>query len=178
MLNKILSFWIMGRWTLLTMLVATQLAAIGQQRPAEQVLLTVYSVGKANKLPFGGGPGIQPWASHLWVDGHKITFIRRGHFLTLKLSPGDHYLGGETGWGHESDSKTKISVPTGQHDFVRLTAKSNGLPYAPIHHFVEELPCHVARGEAAGSEPVKLKHIEKSELERIAPEPFFPECGK
>jgi hypothetical protein len=148
------------------------------ESPERQVLLTVYSVGSAMKLPFGGGPGIQPWYSHLWVDGRKITFIRRGQFLTLRLPEGDHSLAGETNWGHESDAKTVISIHGEQRCFARLTSKSNGLPYAPVHHFAEQVTCREAYDEASRNEPVKLKHIEKSEVDKVARETYFPECGK
>ena len=109
--------------------------------PERRVFLTVYSVGNSVKLPFGGGPGIQPWYSRLWVDGRKITFIRRGQFLTLRLPEGDHSLAGETAWGHQGDAKTVISIHGEQRSFVRLTSKSNGLPYAPVHHFAEQVTC-------------------------------------
>jgi len=173
----------MRRWTLL-MVIAIPLVVIAWQSelPAEpppaQVLLTVYSAGSSMKLPFGGGPGRQPWYSHLWVDGHKVAFIRSGQFLTLKLPEGNHSLGGETGWGHESDAKTDIYVHGGQSYFVRLTSKSNGAPFAPVHHFAEQVGCQEAYDEAARSEPVKLKHVERSELDKISREGFFPECGK
>lgn len=146
--------------------------------PAGQALLTLYSAGNSMKLPFGGGPGRQPWYGRLWVDGHKVTLIRKGQFLTLRLSEGGHSFAGESAWGHESDTKTDISVHSGQRYFVRLTSKSNGMPYAPVHHFAEPVTCQEAYGEAARSEPVKLKRIEKSSLDHIAREPYFPECGQ
>jgi len=160
------------------------LAAIANGRelpkevPAGQALLTLYSAGNSMKLPFGGGPGKQPWYGRLWVDGHKVTLIRKGQFLTLKLSEGDHSFAGESAWGHQSNTETDIFVHGGQRYFVRLTSKSNGMPYAPVHHFAEQVTCQEAYGEAARSEPVKLKSIEKSSLDHVARESYFPECGR
>lgn len=143
-----------------------------------QALLTVYSAGKSNKLPFGGGPGIQPWYGRLWVDGHKIAFIRRGQFLTLTLSEGDHYLAGETASAHESDTRTNVSIASAKRYFVRLTSKSNGAPFAPVHYFAELVTCQEAYREGAALEPVKLRRIEKPSLDYVARESYFPECAK
>jgi hypothetical protein len=114
----------------------------------------------------------------LWVDDHKVTLILKGQLLTLKLQEGDHSFAGQNGWARESGEKTDISVHGGQHYFVRLTSNSTGVPYVPVHYFAEQVTCREAYDEAAGSEPVKLKHVQRSELDKIAREPYFPECGK
>lgn len=166
----------MKHWILL-LVIALPLAAIAQQEPP-LTLVTFYSAGKSSKLPFGGGPGVQPWWGHLWVDDHKITFKRfgGGHFLTMKLSEGDHSLAGETNSGHEGSDKTVISIHKGIHYFIRLTSKSSGAPFAPIHSFAEQVTCQEAYREAVALEPVKLKRIQKSWLDYVVRESYFPEC--
>ena len=157
-------------------------ALVAAAQPATPpTLVTFYSVGKSSKLPFGGGPGTQPWWGFIWVDDHKITHQRFAgpHFLTIKLSEGDHSIAGETGGGHEAVAdKTTISVHGGIRNFVRLASKSNGAPFAPQHHIVEQVPCQQAHSEAASLDPFKLKRVEKSWLDSVVPESYFPGCEK
>ncbi len=150
-----------------------------QVPPTEVVLITLYSAGKYSKLPFGGGPGVQPWGSHLWVDNHKITVIRKGYFLTLRLPEGEHALAGENGLGHESRGKIIISLQRRSRYFIRLTSKSSGAPYAPMHYFAEPVTCQEAYDDGAvAMEPIRMKHVEKSSLDYVVRESYFPECPK
>jgi hypothetical protein len=170
----------MRRW-ILFLVIAIPLGAIAQQElhtepPLGQVLLSLYSPhGKTMRIV----PGRQPWRSPLWVDHQKIGTILPGQFLTLRLSAGDHSLAGFSAWGHESTIDTVISLHVGKRYFMRLIGDSKAVAgFGSAHYIAEEVSCQEAYPEAAALEPVKLKHIEKSSLEYVARESYFPECGK
>jgi hypothetical protein len=162
----------MRRWILL-LVIATPCAAIAQHG---QVLLSLYSPqGKTMRIV----PGRQPWRSPLWVDHHKIGTILPGQFLTLRLSVGDHSLAGFNAWGHESTIDTVISLQVGKRYFMRLIGDSKAVAgFGSAHYIAEQVTCQEAYPEAAALEAVKLKRIEKSSLDYVARESYFPECEK
>ena len=122
-------------------------------------------------------PGRKSWAGHLWVDHRKVGFILPGEFLTVKLPEGEHSLAGERFGGHESSAQTTLSLHEGERYFGRLIVESKAVAgIGPTHWMAETVTCQEAYREAAASEPVKLKHIEKSFLDSVAREPYFPEC--
>ncbi len=173
----------MRRCTLL-LIIAMPLAAIAQQSelPAElplgQVLLSLYSPHGPAMLEL---PGRKSWGGRLWVDHQKIGLIAPGQFLTLKLSEGDHSLAGErfSFFAHESSIHTIVSLHRGERYFMRLIIESKAVAgLGPTRWIAEQVTCQEAYHEAATLEPVKLKRIEKSSLDYIARESFFPACGK
>jgi len=159
------------------------LAAIAEESsptelPPGQVLLTLY-------LPHGPSmlelPGRKSWGGCLWVDHQKIGLIVPGRFLTLKLAEGNHLLAGErySFTPKESNTYTDISLHRGEHYFMRLVIESKAIAgIGPTRWIAEQVTCQEAYREAATLEPVKLKRIERSSLDYIARESYFPECGK
>ena len=167
----------MRRWTLI-MIVAMPLAAIAQQpeSPTELVLLSLYSPRGPVMREL---PGRKSWDGVLWVDHSKIGFIISGQFLTLRLTEGDHSLAGQTSFGHESSINTVISLHTGRRYFMRLIVDSKQIAgFGPTHFIAEPVTCEEAYREAAAMQPVKLKRIERSSLDYVARESYFPECEK
>jgi hypothetical protein len=62
---------------------------------------------------------------------------------------------------------------------VRLTIDSKQIAgFGPLHYIAESITSQEAYAEAAALEPVKLKLIERSSLEQVVRNPYFPECGK
>jgi len=115
------------------------------------------------------------------MDHKKIGLITPGQFLTLKLHEGDHSLAGErfSFVAHESSIQTVISLHKGERHFIRLIIESKAVAgFGPTRWVGEQVTCLVAYREAAAAEPVKLKRIEKSSLDYVVREPFFPECEK
>lgn len=163
------------------LVIAVPLAATSRQAelPAQSpVLLTLYS-------PHGPGmweiPGRKSWGGRLWLDHRKIGFIGVGQFLTLRLSEGDHSLAGERFSFRVSESsiQTSISLHSGERYFMRLIIESKAVAgFGPTRWIGEPVTCQEAYREAAALEPVKLKLIEKSSLDSVARESYFPECGK
>lgn len=153
----------------LCLLVPLSLAQQSASSTPSMVLVTVFSAGP--KVHFTTGYG------HLWIDGNKIGFIERDHFLTLELSEGDHSFIGENNLGHEGSVATIISIH-GDHSFVRLSPQSNGAPFAPVHRIAEKVTCEQAYGEAATMKPVSLKRVEKASLDNVVRSSFFPQCEK
>ena len=146
--------------------------------PLAQVPLTVYS-------PHGPGmlvvPGRKSWGGHLWLDHQEIGRILPGQFLTLKLHEGNHSLAGEAFCFciRESSMNTVISIQRGERYFMRLIVESKAVAgLGPTRWIAERVTCPEAYREAAALEPVKLKRIEKTSLDFIARESYFPECGK
>jgi hypothetical protein len=181
------------RCTLALLTIAvTALAAIAQQSelptdlPLAPVLLSLYSPswhGTALQSEF---PARGPWFGHLWVDHRELGLIVPGKFVTLKMPEGDHLIAGERaingirfGAARESGIQTAISLHPGTRYFMRLTVDSKQIAgFGPLHYIAEPVTCREAYDEAARNEPVKLKHIEKSEVDKIARETYFPECGR
>lgn len=155
----------------------SQEADLLAQSPPVLVLLTLYS-------PHGPGmleiPGRKSWGGHLWLDHRKIGFIVPGQFLTLKLTEGHHSLAGERfAFGpKESSIQTDISLRKGERHFVRLIINSKAVAgFGSTRWIGESVTCQQAYSEAAALEPVKLKRIEKSSLDSVARESYFPECA-
>jgi len=146
--------------------------------PPAHVLLTLYSPHGFGMLEW---PGRKSWGGHLWIDHRKIGGIMPGQFLTLKLPEGDHSLGGEQSsiLLRESNLQTQISLHAGGRYFMRLIIESKAVAgLGPTRWIAEPVTCQEAYREAATLGPVKLKRIERSSLERVARESYFPECGK
>src|SRR5579863_7351203 len=129
-------------------------------------------------------PGQDSWFGHLWIDHRKIGLIVPGKFVTLKIPEGSHVIAGERavngvrfGMAQESDIQTAISLHEGPRYFMRLTVQSRQIAgFGPLHYLAEQVTCQEAYSEAVALEPVKLKHIEKSSLEYVVRESYFPEC--
>ena len=143
-------------------------------RLAPETLLTLYS-------PRGHGmlevPGRKSWAGHLWLDHDKVGFIIPGQFLTLKLAEGEHSISGEAFGAHESHNYTSLSLRRGEHHFIRLVIDSRAIAgIGPTRWIGEEVTCQEAYSEAAAFEPVKLKRIQKSFVDTVTRESFFPQC--
>jgi len=156
------------------------LAVIAQrpESPPVPVFLTLYSPHGPSMLEL---PGRKSWGGRLWVDHQKIGLITPGQFLILKLPEGDHSLAGErfSFVAHESSIQTVISLHSGERYFMRLVIESKAVGgFGPTRWLAEQVTCQEASREAAAAEPVKLKRIEKSSLDYVARESYFPECGK
>jgi hypothetical protein len=155
------------------------------EQPPEPVLLSLYSPAWRGTVLQSEFPGRGPWFGHLWVDHRKIGLIVPGKFVTLKMPEGDHAIAGERatngvrlGAAPESGIQTAVSLRRGMRYFMRLTVDSKQIAgFGPLHYVAELVTCQEAYQEAAASEPVKLKRIEKSSLEQVVREPYFPECG-
>lgn len=145
-----------------------------------QVLLTLYSLrGPVIAGITAGMPGRKAWYGHLWLNHRKIAFISYGQFLTLKLPGDDYSLAGQTAFGHEGSVSGVISLHSQEHYFVRLAVESKAVVgFGPMHYIGEKVSCQEAYREAATMEPVKLKRVEKSSLEQVVRESYFPECEK
>jgi hypothetical protein len=146
--------------------------------PPVQVLLTLYSPHGSSMLEL---PGRKSWGGHLWIDHHKIGGIMPGQFLILKLPEGEHSLAGEQSsfLVRESNLQTPISLHAGERYFMRLIIESKAVAgLGPTRWIAEPVTCQEAYREAATLGPVKLKRIERSSLEQVARESYFPECGK
>jgi hypothetical protein len=165
--------------------VCNPLAAQTPATPPELVLLSLYSAsshgGFRTKLP-----GRDSWFGDLWVDHRKIGLIVPGKFVTLRMPEGDHIIAGERavngvrfGAARESGIQTAISLHRGRRYFMRLTTDSRQIAgFGPLHYAAEPVTCQEAYSEAVALEPVQLKHIEKSSLEQVVRESYFPECDK
>jgi hypothetical protein len=102
------------------------------------------------------------------------------------MPEGDHTIAGERatngvrfGAAPESGIQTAISLKRGTRYFMRLTVDSKQIAgFGPLHYIAEQVTCQEAYREAAAMEPVKLKRIEKSSLDYVARESYFPECGQ
>ena len=161
-------------------LVSVSLAAMGQvsESPNALALLTVYSPEGPSMLEF---PGRKSWAGHLWLDHGDVGRLTPGHFLTLKLREGEHCLAGErfSFMAHESDVRTVFTLHSGQRSFMRLVIESKAVAgFGPTRWLAEPVTCQEASHEAAAAQPVLLKRLEKSALDQVAREPFFPECTR
>jgi hypothetical protein len=168
------------------------LAVIAQQSeshtelPLAPVLLSLYSPSWHGTVLQSEFPGRGPWFGHLWVDHREIALVVPGKFVTLKMAEGDHIIAGERatngirfGAARESGIQTAISLHRGTRYFMRLTVDSKQIAgFGPLHYIAEPVTCQEAYLEAAALEPVKLKRIERSEVDKIARETYFPECGK
>lgn len=146
--------------------------------PPEPALLTLYSL---HGFGLGEWPGRKSWGGFLWIDHRKIGKIIPGQFLTVKLPEGNHSLAGEQSSFvlRESNLQTPMSLQAGERYFMRLIIESKAVAgLGPTRWIAERVTCQDAYREAATLEPVKLKRIDKSSLEQIAREPYFPECGK
>ena len=118
----------------------------------------------------------------MWVDHLEIGLITPGQFVTLKLAEGDHVVAGEAD-GHflatESSSNTKVTLHDGEHYFMKLVVESKAVAgIGKTHWIAQRVSCEEANQEAAASGPVKLKRIEKTSLEYVDRESYFPDCGK
>ena len=167
---------------LATAVVAFTTIAKESESPTElllgQELLTLYSPHGPSMLEM---PGRKSWSGRLWVDHNRIGLIGPGQFLTLRLPEGDHSLAGErfSFLAHESSIHTVVSLHGGKRYFMRLIIESKAIAgLGPTRWIAEQVTCQEAYREAAALEPVKLKRIERSEIDKIARETYFPECGK
>jgi hypothetical protein len=130
-------------------------------------------------------PGRDSWWGPLWIDHREIGQIVPGEFLILKIPEGDHSFAGERavngvrfGAARESSIQTVISFHPGGLYYVRLTVDSKQVAgFGPLHYLAESITCQEAYAEADALEPVKLNHIERSSLEQVVRNPYFPECG-
>jgi len=167
---------------LVTAVIAIVAVAKEPESPTElqsgQVLVTLYSPHGPSMLEL---PGRKSWGGRLWVDDQKIGLIVPGRFLTLGLPEGNHFLAGErySFFAKESSIHTDISLHRGERYFMRLVIDSKAVAgFGPTRWIAEPVTCEEAYHEAATLEPVKLKRIERSEVDRVARETYFPERGK
>ena len=145
-------------------------------KPPAQALLTLYSPHGPKMLVV---PGRKSWGGHLWVDHNEVGLVTPGQFLTLRLPEGDHVLAGEafSFFAKESAFNTPVSLHGEERYFMRLAIESKAVAgIGPTRWIAEPVTCQEAFQEAAALEPVKLKRIEKSFLDHLARESYFPEC--
>jgi len=137
------------------------LPAFSQYKAAEppQAQITFYSNGNSwtTGIP-GAKSGI--FAGALFDGDQPLAYIRRGRFVTFRLSPGTHIFSASFHNHPAANSQLTLDLLANGSYFVRAVAESRGVVVVDSPKgLLSSVSCQTAHQEAEKTRPLESKHI-------------------
>lgn len=117
---------------------------------------------------FGGLPG--GWV----LEGpQRLARVRSGRFATFKLNPGEHSFTDSNAAG--TSKPVVINAKGGGQYCIRLFARMINMGVLSIwENQIAEVPCELARREAAHLKPINIKRVDPAVRAEFDTAPIFP----